>query len=158
SAEARIPSGGFAMSDEVTETIPIASAGQDDSSFAGLLDDLDSSARREAPASAPAFSARPAPAAKPTPAPAATAAPASDPTESLFEDAGGFVGDSEASEGDAPMNQDMDLPLDRRGSPPPSARMGGSAASSAPTAASPDVARMLQEFERRIATLEARLD
>jgi septal ring factor EnvC (AmiA/AmiB activator) len=53
------------------------------------------------------------------------------------------------------MNQDMDLPLDRRGPPSPPARMGGSAA---PSAASPDVARMLQEFERRIATLEARLD
>jgi hypothetical protein len=158
SASARIPSGGFAMSDEVTETIAMAPAGQDDSSFAGLLEDIDSPARREAPASAPAFSARPAPAARPTPAPAAKAAPAPDPTESLFEDAGGFVGDSDASEGDAPMNQDMDLPLDRRGAPPPSARMGGSAAAPAPTAASPDVARMLQEFERRIATLEARLD
>ena len=50
------------------------------------------------------------------------------------------------------MNQEMDLPVDRRPSPP-AARMGGSAAEP-----SPDVARMLQDFERRIATLEARLD
>ena len=49
------------------------------------------------------------------------------------------------------MNQEMDLPVDRRTSPP-AARMGGSAAPS------PDIARMLQDFERRIATLEARLD
>ena len=49
------------------------------------------------------------------------------------------------------MNQEMDLPVDRHASPP-AARMGGSAAPS------PDVARMLQDFERRIATLEARLD
>jgi hypothetical protein len=158
SVSARVPSGGFAMSDEVTETIAVRP--DDESSFAGLLDEPAAPARREGPASAPAFSARPAPtpspapAPIPTPAPAAKAAPAPDPTDSLFEDAGGFPGDSEASEGDAPMNQDMDLPLDRRGSPP-AARMGGSAA---PSAASPDVARMLQEFERRIATLEARLD
>jgi septal ring factor EnvC (AmiA/AmiB activator) len=47
------------------------------------------------------------------------------------------------------------FPSIRRTSPP-AARMGGSAAPSA--APSPDIARMLQEFERRIATLEARLD
>ena len=52
------------------------------------------------------------------------------------------------------MDTEMDLPVDRRTNPP-AARMGGSAA---PAAASPDVARMLQDFERRIATLEARLD
>ena len=53
------------------------------------------------------------------------------------------------------MDTEMDLPADRRMTQP-AARMGGSAAPSA--APSPDVARMLQEFERRIATLEARLD
>jgi hypothetical protein len=158
----RIPSGGFAMSDEVTETIPIPAAVEDESSFAGLLDEPDAPARRETPASAPAFSARPAPgpspaprAPIPTPAPAARPAPSSHATDSLFEDAGGLTSDSDASGGDAPMDQEMDLPLDRRGPPAPPARMGGSAA---PSAASPDVARMLQEFERRIATLEARLD
>ena len=53
------------------------------------------------------------------------------------------------------MDTEMDLPVDRRTSPP-AARMGGSAAPSA--VPSPDIARLLQEFERRIATLEARLD
>ena len=53
------------------------------------------------------------------------------------------------------MDTEMDFPVDRRTSAP-TARMGGSAASSAGPGA--DVARMLQEFERRIATLEARLD
>ena len=51
------------------------------------------------------------------------------------------------------MNQEMDLPVDRRTSPP-AARMGGSAAPSP----SPDITRMFQDMERRIATLEARLD
>jgi hypothetical protein len=153
-ASARIPSGGFAMSDEVTETIAVAPVA-DESSFAGLFDDDAPARRTGSPASAPAFSSRPARASIPAPAPVAKAAPEPDPTDSLFEDAGGIVGASETSEGVAPMNQDMDLPLDRRGPPSPPARMGGSAA---PSAASPDVARMLQEFERRIATLEARLD
>jgi len=53
------------------------------------------------------------------------------------------------------MDTEMDLPVDRHTSPP-AARMGGSAAPS--SAPSPDITRMLQEFERRIATLEARLD
>jgi hypothetical protein len=88
------------------------------------------------------------------PAAVAVPEPAAAPTEtnSLFDDAGGIVGE-DASEGDAPMNQDMDLPADPRKSPPaPPPRMGGSAAPS------PDMARMLQELERRMQTLEAKLD
>ena len=51
------------------------------------------------------------------------------------------------------MDTDMDLPADRRMNPP-AARMGGAAA----PAASPDLMLMFQDMERRIATLEARLD
>ena len=50
------------------------------------------------------------------------------------------------------MEQDMDLPADTRTSSPTSPRMGGSAAPS------PDMARMFQELERRIQSLESRLD
>ena len=131
-APGRIPSGGFAMGDDS------ASPPREDT-LAGLFD------RPAAPA--PVWPAPP-PSAKPTPTPTPAAAAAED---SLFEDAGEMAGEPDAREGDAPMNQEMDLPVDRRPSPP-AARMGGSAAPS------PDIARMLQDFERRIATLEARLD
>ncbi len=131
-APGRIPSGGFAMGDDS------ASPPREDT-LAGLFD------RPAAPA--PVWPAPP-PSAKPAPRPTPAAAAAED---SLFEDAGEMAGEPDAREGDAPMNQEMDLPVDRRTSPP-AARMGGSAAPS------PDIARMLQDFERRIATLEARLD
>jgi hypothetical protein len=131
-APGRIPSGGFAMGDDS------ASPPREDT-LAGLFN------RPAAPA--PVWPAPP-PAAKPAPAPIPEAAAAED---SLFEDAGEMAGEPDTREGDAPMNQEMDLPVDRRTSPP-AARMGGSAAPS------PDIARMLEDFERRITTLEARLD
>jgi hypothetical protein len=130
-APGRVPSGGFAMGDDSApstsrpEEIPLS----------GLFD------RPAAPA--PTWPAPP-PAANPTPA-------AAEAEDSLFDDAGEMPAEPDAREGDAPMNQEMDLPVDRRPSQP-AARMGGSAAPS------PDIARMLQDFERRIATLEARLD
>jgi hypothetical protein len=132
-AAGRIPSGGFAMGDDT--------ASEPESSFGGLFDTPIS----PAPTPAPARPA-PQPIAMPTPA-------ASEAEDSLFDDAGETPGEPEPS-GDAAMNTEMDLPVDRRTQP--AARMGGSAAPAA--APSPDVARMLQEFERRIATLEARLD
>jgi hypothetical protein len=132
-ASGRIPSGGFAMGDDTPS--------EPESSFGGLFDTPISPAPTPAPA-------RPAPPiAMPTPA-------ASQAEDSLFDDAGEMPGEPEPS-GDAAMNSEMDLPVDRRMTQP-AARMGGSAAPAA--APSPDVARMLQEFERRIATLEARLD
>jgi hypothetical protein len=128
----RIPSGGFAMGDD--------SASAPESSFGGLFDTPISAVPTPAPErSAP-------PIAMPTPA-------ASEAEESLFDDAGEKPGEPE-SPGGVAMDTEMDLPVDRRMTQP-AARMGGSAAQSAP---SPDIARMLQEFERRIATLEARLD
>ena len=63
--------------------------------------------------------------------------------DSIFDD---------ASQGEAPMNQDMDLPADRSpfDAPPAGApSMGG---------ASPDVAQMLEAFERRIQGLEQKLE
>jgi len=56
------------------------------------------------------------------------------------------------------MTQDLDLPADPNRTMP---RMGGSAAYGGGAAsgdANPDVARMLQEFERRMTALEAKLD
>jgi hypothetical protein len=134
-ASGRIPSGGFAMGDDTPS--------EPESSFGGLFDTPISPAPTPTPAPA-----RPVPPiAMPTPA-------ASQAEDSLFDDAGEMPGEPEPS-GDAAMNSEMDLPVDRRMTQP-AARMGGSAAPAA--APSPDVARMLQEFERRIATLEARLD
>ena len=135
-ASSRIPSGGFAMGDD-RPSAP-------ESSFGGLFDQPISAA---APAPEPVFERPAPPIAPPTPA-------AIEAEDSLFDDAGAPPGEPEPS-GDAPMDTEMDFPVDRRTSPP-AARMGGSAAPAA--APSPDVARMLQEFERRIATLEARLD
>jgi len=132
-ASARIPSGGFAMGDD-TASAP-------ESSFGGLFETPISPAPTPAPS-------RPAPPiAMPTPA-------ASEAEDSLFDDAGEIPGAPE-SPGDVAMDTEMDLPVDRRMTQA-AARMGGSAAPAA--APSPDVARMLQEFERRIATLEARID
>jgi len=120
-----------------------------ETSFAGLFDGDDDDEKHEtAPAPERSTAAsRPAPVA---PGPRQGAARAAPEIDSLFDDTGGVVGD-DASEGEAPMNQDMDLPADSHmGGPPPA--MGGAAAPS------PDVTRMLQEFERRIQTLEAKLD
>jgi hypothetical protein len=128
----RIPSGGFAMGNDTATPVEPA--------FAGLFDE---------PASSSPPPVRAAPMVS-EPAPAVSAA-----EDSLFDDAGDTAGEPDAREGDAPMNQEMDLPVDRRTSPT-AARMGGSAASS--SGPSPDVTRMFQELERRIATLEARLD
>ena len=128
----RIPSGGFAMGDD--------SASAPESSFGGLFDTPISAVPTPAPE-------RPAP-------PIAMATPAaSEAEDSLFDEAGEKPGEPE-SPVEVAMDTEMDLPVDRRMTQP-AARMGGSAAPSAP---SPDIARMLQEFERRIATLEARLD
>jgi hypothetical protein len=74
--------------------------------------------------------------------------------DSLFDDAGDMSGEPDAREGDAPMNQEMDLPVDRRTSPPAPAWE----ARRCTALGSPDVTRILQDMERRIATLEARLD
>ncbi len=145
----RIPSSGFAMGD----TPEVPSAESADATFAGLFDEPAEPTLpmlRPAP-QAPSAAPRPL-----APAPRAAAVPApvvaSSDTSSLFDQAGGTVGE-DASEGDAPMNQDMDLPVDPRKSPPaPPPRMGGSAAPS------PDMARMLQDLERRMQTLEAKLD
>jgi hypothetical protein len=131
-APGRIPSGGFAMGDD---SAPSTST-PEEMPLSGLFD------RPAAPA--PTWPAPP-----PAATPASAAAEAAE--DSLFDGAGDMPGEPDAREGDAPMNQEMDLPVDRRPSPP-AARMGGSAAPS------PDIARMLQDFERRIATLEARLD
>ncbi|TMA32725.1 MAG: hypothetical protein E6J87_12095 [Deltaproteobacteria bacterium] len=113
-----------------------SAAASDDSSFAGLLDK-------------PAETAAPAAPPEPMVTPPTAVAAAED---SLFDDAGEMPGEPDVSEGDAPMDQEMDLPVDRRTAQPES-RMGGSAA-----APSPDLVHMLQDMERRIATLEARLD
>jgi hypothetical protein len=143
-APGRIPSGGFAMGDD-SEDLP-APAGferrPEEKTLSELFD--------KPAAPAPVWPAPP-PTVKPTPTPAAAMA-----EDSLFDDAGEMTGEPDAREGDAPMNQEIDLPVERRTSPPapPMARMGGSAAAEP----SPDIARMLQDFERRIATLEARLD
>jgi hypothetical protein len=129
----RIPSGGFAMGDDT--------ANPPESSFGGLFD--------TPIAPAPPAPERPAPPiALPTPA-------ASQAEDSLFDAAAAAMPGEPESSGDAAMDSEMDLPVDRHPSPT-AARLGGSAAPSA--APSPDIARMLQEFERRIATLEARLD
>jgi hypothetical protein len=147
-ASGRIPSSGFAMGD--TPEVPAARS--EDASFAGLFDVPAAPtppAPRPAPQAPSAVPRRPAPkSAAAVPAPVV----ASSDTSSLFDQGRGIVGD-DASEGDAPMNQDMDLPVDPRKSPPaPPPRMGGSAAPS------PDMARMLQDLERRMQTLEAKLD
>jgi hypothetical protein len=143
STSARIPSGGFAMGDDQP------SASSETTTFASLFE-------KPAQDSEPARSAfaPPRPAA-PTALPEAPSPMAAEAEDSLFDDAGEMPGEPDAREGDAPMNQEMDLPVDRRPSPP-AARMGGSAAPS--PSASPDVTRILQDMERRIATLEARLD
>jgi hypothetical protein len=150
-ASERIPSGGFAMGDDSASS-PTAGFAQREA------EDFPQRVEGERSPAAPTLSglfdrpAAPAPV-WPAPAPSAKPTPAADAAEdSLFDDAGEPPGEPDAREGDAPMNQEMeiDLPVDRRTSPP-AARMGGSAAS-------PDIARMLQDFERRIATLEARLD
>jgi hypothetical protein len=133
-APGRIPSGGFAMGDD-SPTEPA------ERTLSDLFD--------QPAAPAPVWPAPPPSAPAPEPAPAAIAA-----EDSLFDDAGDMAGEPDAKEGDVPMNQEMDLPVERR-TMPPAPRMGGSAAAAAP---SPDIARMLQDFERRIATLEARLD
>ena len=65
--------------------------------------------------------------------------------DSIFEEA--------SSQGETPMNQDMDLPADRSGIAPPPPAMGASE-----LGASPDVAAMLEAFERRIQGLESKLD
>jgi hypothetical protein len=137
-ASGRIPSGGFAMGDD-SSSAPV-------SSFGGLFDQPISAAPPAPPAPMPVPERSAPPIAMPTPS-------ASDAEDSLFDDAGAMPGEPESG-GDAAMDTEMDFPVDRRTSPT-AARMGGSAAPSGPA---PDVARMLQEFERRIATLEARLD
>jgi hypothetical protein len=142
-AAARIPSGGFAMGDD-TASAP-------ESSFGGLFDQPIAAAPAP-PAPLPTFERTAPPIAPPPPLPTPAASAAED---SLFDDDAGAMPSEPESSGDAAMDTEMDLPVDRRTSPP-AARMGGSAAPS--SAPSPDVARMLQEFERRIATLEARLD
>jgi hypothetical protein len=143
-APGRIPSGGFAMGDDSETAAPAPR----DSSLADLFD-------------APAEKAATPPAAHPAPTPpAAHPAPSAPPipvaaaaADSLFDDAGLTPGEPDAKQGDAPMTEEMDFPVDRRMNPPaPPPRMGGSAAPS------PDLMRMFQDFERRIATLEARLD
>jgi hypothetical protein len=140
----RIPSGGFAMGDDDR------TAAEPESTLAGLFD---APVEKSAPAR-PVFPVRPPSTARPAPMfePAAPVEPAA-AENSLFDDAGEMPGEPDVSEGDAPMNTEMDLPADRRMTQP-AARMGGSAA----PAPSPDVTRLLQDLERRIATLEARLD
>ncbi len=148
-----------AIAEEVEETSPEASEGLDfsqsaasdsssseDSPFAGLFDDADEPAPRGTaqPSAAPG-------------APQSAPAEAASGSGSLFEDAGGLVGE-DTPHGDVPMNQDTDLPADPNRTMP---RMGGSAAYDAGGASAestPDVVRMLKEFERRITTLEAKLD
>jgi hypothetical protein len=116
-----------------------------DATFAGLFERSDD---RPAPSwSAPMTESAP----METPAPVAPVAAAAE--DSLFDDAGAAPAEPDSTQGDDAMNTDMDLPMDRRANPA-AARMGGAAA----PAASPDVVRMLQDMERRIATLEARLD
>jgi uncharacterized coiled-coil protein SlyX len=113
----RIPSGGFAMGDD-------REAHSDDNSFAGPLDTPKQSA-------APSWSAPPVREPATMEMPAAPAAA----ENSLFEDADGLLGETDSREGDAAMNSEMDLPVDRR-TTPPAARTGGSAApSSSPSPA-----------------------
>jgi len=133
----RIPSGGFAMGDDDRTNAPAK-----ESPLAGLFD------RPVAPVAPPRQEVPEAPVAAQEIAAAESAA-----EDSLFDDAGETSGEPDVREGDAPMDQEMDLPVERR-TAQPAARMGGSAAPST----SPDLMRMLQDMERRIATLEARLD
>ena len=139
----RIPSEGFSM-----DQAPVASdAGTADGSFGGLFDD--------APAPAGAVpdttATEPAPFTGGAAADQDSTAAAAESADSLFDDDGPAV--DETSQGDAPMNQDMDLPADRSMTPPPPPpAMGGSAAPDT------DVARMMQEMERRMSALEAKLD
>jgi hypothetical protein len=142
----RIPAEGFSMEDG-PGAHPSAS---DETSFAGLFDDEEPAAARPAPAPISRPPAPRAPAVTRTPSVTAPAAAAAE-ADSLFDSAGELA-DEEPSQGDAPMNQEMDLPADVRKSPATPPRMGGSAAPS------PDMTRMFQELERRIQALEARLD
>jgi hypothetical protein len=154
----RHPEGGFAMeapmgaeaslpvSKAAEAPLPASKAAEAETSFAGLFDEADE-------ASEPAAQFADAPVARvPDPVARVTETPVASDTDSPFDSTGGLVGaEAEASEGDAPMmNQDMDLPVDPNMSSPPPV-MGGAAAPSA------DVAQMLQDFERRMQTLEAKL-
>ncbi len=108
------------------------------------------------PAAAPAPKPAAPPTAAPAPKPAAPPPPAAadDPMESLFDDEpDGDLSAAGASEGEATMDPNMDLPGQRSATPPAMPpKMGGAAAPG------PDVARLLQQLEQRIQSLEARLD
>jgi hypothetical protein len=136
----RIPSGGFAMDAAPGEA---GTASQTDDFFSG-----DAGLPAEADDDGTAFGlerAAPVAAARPV----APSQRASKPGASIFAD--DETGHEPASKGDAIMNQEVsDLPADRAGAPP--------APPAAPAAAGADIARLVQDLERRIGQLETRLE
>jgi hypothetical protein len=135
-----LPAGGFSMDDAFASSK--SKVADDESAFDGLFEQDDAAPRPAAEKTA--FSAP-----DPTPAPIVAQTPEPSEPDSLFGDTDSIVGER-ASEGDDPMNQDMDLPVDSAMDPPPA--MGGAAAPSN------DVMQMIQGFERRMQALEAKLD
>jgi hypothetical protein len=124
-----------------------APAEDDESSFAGLFDDMEAASPSRASAAPAARSAEP--------------VPKGTPLDSLFDDDDAHG--PAVRQGAAKMTQSTgsDLPTDRHGAGagrPAPAAPAGRAAAGAGASAGGDVMRLMQDLERRISQLETKLD